>query len=199
MRRTISILSLTVLTVFASASDVFAQRRGYGGGWGNSPGISIGFGRGGFYSSNGYYGNQGYSLYNQNYGRGYGNAYQYGPNYSVVPSSYYELQPQIRPSYYIAPAVVDQTVSVTVLVPTVDAQVWFENAATQQQGMERLFSSAPLQPNQTFVYTIKARWMQGGQAVTQERRVNVQAGQSVTVNFRENVPQPRLPNPIPRD
>ena len=72
------------------------------------------------------------------------------------------------------------------LVPVADAQVWFEDTATTLQGMERLFQSPPLESNQTFTYSIKARWMENGQAVTQERRVSVQAGQSITVNFREN-------------
>ena len=98
-----------------------------------------------------------------------------------------------------------QSVSVTVLVPAADAQVWFDNRATTQQGMERVFESPPLEPNQNFTYTIKARWTENGQAVNRERRVNVQAGQSVTVNLREktgeNVPPPlpRLPDAIPRE
>ena len=108
-------------------------------------------------------------------------------------------------SYYPAPATAQQSVRVTVLVPAADAQVWFENGATAQQGMERVFESPPLEPNQNFTYTIKARWTENGQTVNRERRVNVQAGQSVTVNFREktgeNVPPPlpRLPNAIPRE
>jgi uncharacterized protein (TIGR03000 family) len=81
--------------------------------------------------------------------------------------------------------------------------VWFQNQATTEQGMQRLFHSPALTPNQNFTYTIKARWMENGQAVNQERRVNVQAGQSITVSFRastrENVPLPQLPNTIPRN
>jgi uncharacterized protein (TIGR03000 family) len=99
------------------------------------------------------------------------------------------------------PATEPQSVNVKVIVPA-DAQVWFENRATTQQGMERLFQSPPLEPNQDFTYTIKARWMENGQAVTRERQVHVQAGQSVTVDFRanpvENVPPP-LPDAIPRE
>ena len=83
------------------------------------------------------------------------------------------------------------------LVPAADAQVWFENNATTQRGMERLFESPPLAPNQNFIYTIKARWMENGQAVNRERRVNVQAGQSVTVNFREKTGE-NVPPPLPR-
>lgn len=211
MRKMLLVLSLAGLTVFAGAGDAFAQFRVNIGGWG-SPGISIG--RGGYYGSNGYYGNsyygnRGYSPYYQNYG--YGNAYQYGPGYYNSAPSYsvdpYYSQPLIRQAYYPAPASVQQSANVTVLVPAADAQVWFENRATTQQGMERLFHSPPLDPNHNFTYTIKVRWMENGQAVIRERQVNVQAGQSVTVNFRESVrqdapippPLPRLPTAIPRE
>lgn len=232
MRRMLLVLSLAGLTVLASASDAFAQRggygRGYGGGygsgwygrgygyggyryggygygprWGYSPGISISVGRGGYYSPYGYYGGLGYSSYYRGYG------YSYAPNYYVPTPSYLEpaiVLPtaQVRPSYYVAPAV-PQSARLTVLVPADDAQVWFENRATTQIGMERLFESPPLEPNQNFTYTLKARWMENGQAFNQERRVTIQAGQNVTVNFRantgENLPPPllRLPNAIPQD
>jgi uncharacterized protein (TIGR03000 family) len=210
MRKMVLVLSLAGLTVLASASDAFAQHRGYDGGWGNSPGISIGVGRDGYYSPYGYYGGGGYSPYYQSYPQSYGNAYQFAPSYynlapsySVNPATYNKSQPRTRQSYYPAPAAVQQPVAVTVLVPATDAQVWFQDAATTQQGMERLFHSPPLEPNQDYTYIIKARWMENGQAVNRERRVNVQAGQSITVSFRastrENVPLPQLPNTIPRN
>jgi uncharacterized protein (TIGR03000 family) len=215
MRNTLLIVSLAVLTVLTSAGDAFAQRRGgygggYGGGWGGSPGISIGVGRGGYYSPYSNYGGRGYNSY-QEYG--YGNSY--APGYYYTTPSYYSAAPsyyaepayvapttQVRPTYYTAPAVAQQSVNMTVLVPTADAQVWFDNQATTQRGMERLFHSPPLEPNQSFAYTIKARWMENGQAVNRERRVNVQAGRNITVNFREDIREdvaPPLPNPIPRD
>jgi uncharacterized protein (TIGR03000 family) len=217
------VLSLAGLTVLAGASDAFAQRRGfgYGGGWGNSPISSFGLGRGGYYSPyGGYYGGGGYGgggygvggygPYSQGYG--YGNAYQLtpsyynlAPNYSLNPATYPNSQPQTRQSYYSVPATAQQSASITVLVPEADAQVWFDDRLTMQQGMDRLFHSPQLELNQTFVYTVKARWMAGGQAVIQERRVNIQAGQSVTIDFRENTGDnapplsPRLPNAIPRE
>jgi uncharacterized protein (TIGR03000 family) len=194
MRKTLLILSLAGLTVLAGASDAFAQRRGYGGGRGYyggrgyGPSISIGLG-GGYYSGYGY-GGLGYSPFYP----GYGNAYQYAPSYYV--------EPQVRQSYYPAPAAVQQHANLTVLVPTADAKVWFDGNATSQQGTERLFHSPDLEPSHNFTYTIKARWMENGKAVTRERQINVQAGQSTTINFRantgENVPPP-LPNAIPRD
>lgn len=190
MRKMMLILSLAGLAGLICAGDAFAQRRGYGNGWGNSPGISIGFGRGGIYSSNGYYGGRGYSPYYQSYG----NAYQIAPSYYYATPSYYSA-PQVRDSYYTVPVAVQQSAHVTVLLPAADAEVWFQNRATTQQGMQRSFESPPLEPNQTFTYTVKARWIDGGQTVNRERQVNVQAGQSITVSFRENareiVPLPR--------
>lgn len=225
MGKMLLVLSLAGLTVLASASDAFAQRRGYGGGWGNTSSFSFGVGRGNYYSPYSYYGGQGYSPYYQGYGYNsyapsYYNArssYYYStPSYYATPSYYYAtpstyyseqafpaLTTQLRSSNYTAPATAQQSVRFTVLMPTADAQVWFENRATTQQGMERSFQSPPLEPNQTFTYSIKARWTENGQAVNRERRVNVQAGQSITVNFRENtgenVPSPRLPDAKPRE
>jgi uncharacterized protein (TIGR03000 family) len=147
----------------------------------------------------GYYGGGGYSPYYQSYG--------YAPSYynaTPVYSDYSDqatLAPtQVRQSYY--PAAFQDSVNVTVLVPAADAQVWFDNNATTQQGMQRLFESPSLTPNHAYTYTIKARWMENGKAVEQERQVNVQAGHNVTVNFREKSreivasPMPKAPAPI---
>jgi uncharacterized protein (TIGR03000 family) len=204
MRKSLLILGLVGLTAAVSAGDVFAQRRGSRGGWGNSPGISISVGRGGYYSPYGYYGGLGYDPYYRGYGYGYAPSYyDVTPSYSYYPATNYS-EPQIRQAFYPAPAAAQQSVNVTVLVPTADAQVWFENGATSQRGMERLFHSPPLAPNQTFTYSIKVRWIENGRTVDQERRVNVQAGQNVTVNFRESArenvppPLPQQPDAIPR-
>lgn len=199
MRKMFLILSLAGLTVLASATDAFAQRRWYGGGgWGNSPGISVSVGRGGYYSPYGYYGGRGYSAFYQ------GLAYSYAPNYYYATPSYYYAEPayvapttQFRESYYPAPVVTRQSANVTVLVPAADAQVWFENSATSLQGMERLFHSPPLESGHNYTYTIKARWIENGQVVIRERRAIVEAGQNITVNFRENTRE-ELPPPLPR-
>ena len=208
MRKTLLILSLVGLTVLAGASDAFAQRRGGGGGGrgngggrgygggGYGPSISIGVG-GGLFSGYGY-GGLGYSPYYQDYG--YGGAPSYYP-----PPVYLAPATQDRQSYYPAPVAAQQTVHMTVLVPAANAQVWFDGNATSQQGMERMFESPALQSGHNYSYTIRARWMENGKAVTRERQIQVQAGQNVSVNLRENtsegVPAPSAgkPNPIPRD
>jgi uncharacterized protein (TIGR03000 family) len=218
MRRTLFVLSLAGLTIFAGASDAFAQR-GYGGGSGITPSFSYSVGRGGYYSPYGNYarygnyGGQRYSPFYQGYGYSYAPSYYYArpsyyyatPTYPINPATYFsEPAPsQFPPAYYTTPAPAQQTMTMTVLVPVADAQVWVENVATTQKGKERLFQSPPLEPNRNFTYTIKARWMENGQAVNRESQVNVQAGQSITVSFREvtgeSVPLPRLPDAIPRE
>lgn len=116
------------------------------------------------------------------------------PYYSSYPSSYYSspsiaLQPTgYRDASYHDPNVVHLTVN----VPNPDAQVWFDDAPTMQRGMERFFHTPSLQQGGT--YTIKARWIDGSRTVDQQRRVQVQPGQSVTVDFRrEGVPMPQPP------
>jgi len=198
MRRILLVLSLATLTIIAGAGDAHAQRRGFGYGGGLSPGISIGVGRVGSYSSYGYYGN-GYSPYSyQNYGSAYQYApsyYNLSPSYSLFPSTYGYTQPQIQQSFYPAPMTPVQSVAVTVLLPVANAQVWFQGAATSQQGTERVFQSPPLEANHAYTYTIKARWTESGRVVDQERQVSVQVGQNTTVNFRdrtsEAIPAPR--------
>ena len=80
-------------------------------------------------------------------------------------------------------------VEMTVILPTADAELWFGKAATTQRGKERVFHSPDLEPGQAFVYKVKARWMNNGQPVEQERQLNVRAGQTITVTFRTAAPE----------
>jgi len=198
MRKTICILGLVAITVLASASDVFAQRGGrYGGGRG---GMSVG--RGGVGFGSGFYGSGYGSGY---YGPGYSGSGYYrqgyvtpylGSQYYTDPGYYYgdavTQAPPIdsRPSFYADP----DTATITVIVPEPNAQVWFNDAPTSQRGMERLFNTPALQ--QAGAYTIKARWTENGRNVDQQRQVQVQPGQSITVNFKANPPD-KLPAPLP--
>jgi uncharacterized protein (TIGR03000 family) len=167
--------------------------RGYGGGY-----YGGGYGGGGLFGGV-YYGGLGDYGYGSSYAPSY---YDATPVYSDYSDQATFAPTQVRQSYY--PATVQDYANVTVLVPTADAQVWFDNNATTQQGTQRLFNSPPLTANQNFTYTIKARWMENGQAVDQERQVNVQAAHNVTVNFREKSreivasPMPKAPSPIPQ-
>jgi uncharacterized protein (TIGR03000 family) len=186
MRKTLLTLSLVAITLLAAANDVFAQRRGGRGGRG---GVSVGVGVGGFY---GYYGSPYY------YGRrGYYYGYEYAPGYyDNTPGYYYSdsvTQPpaaEYRQSSYSEP----NTATLTIVVPNSDAQVWFDGSPTSQRGMERAFHTPALQ--QAGTYTIKVRWTENGRTIDQERRVRVQPGQSVMVDFRAS-PAERLPSPRP--
>ena len=221
MRKILLALSLVGLTVWASTDDAFARGRSGGGGSGGGRGSSNrgggsagrnnggggggrGYGGGG-YGGGGYYGGGlfgGLGYYGGGYGGGYApNYYDGTPAYSNYADPAALVPPnQARQAYYPAP--VQDSVNVNVLVPVADAQVWFQGRATTQQGMQRLFESPSLAPNHSYTYSIKARWMENGQAVNQERQVNVQAGQNITVNFREPIrenlaaPMSRTPDAI---
>jgi uncharacterized protein (TIGR03000 family) len=203
MRKLLLIASLTLLTVAANAGDAFAQRYGYRG-WGGYSGGYHSY-PGAYYGSHYYhpysYGHYRpyYYGYNRPYYYGsypfyYGNSYPWGyttnnyyatPQYLVEPSTYaYSSSAPATQSYYSGPATSMRPVTVTVFVPAPDAQVWFDNKLTQQQGTERVFQSAPLEAGATYTYAVKARWTENGRPIEQERQVNVQAGQSVTVDFR---------------
>jgi len=212
MRKTMLALALSAVVVLASASDVFAQRwgGGRGGGWGGS-GISIGRGGIGFYGGNGYgYGNgygNGYYGSGYGYGRGYyGSGYYpgyYGSSYYSTPYYSNYAQPYYGTDYY-APSIVQSpgvnvyqssyepaqsqqsttSATVVVLLPRPDAMVWFNGAATTQQGVERSFATPALDTGSSYSYTVRARWTENGQTVERERRVSVQPGQSTIVDFR---------------
>lgn len=181
MRKVFIVLCLVVGTALATAGNASAQRRVFGG-WGAMP----------YYSGAYYYGDGFNSPYYQGYGYSPG-YYNTAPRYGVDPAAYYYAEPavqmpmtRVNQSFYSAPEPAQQFAAVTVVVPTADTQVWFGDTAMTQQGTQRLFHSPSLQPGKSFIYTIKARWMENGQPVERERQVTVQAGQKVTVNFRDN-------------
>jgi uncharacterized protein (TIGR03000 family) len=176
MRRGIVILGLVVITLLTASNDVFAQRRGIGGRRGGDY----------YYDRGGYY-------YPGYYGYGYDSApgYYYGsPGYYADPVAQIP-NTDVRRSFYGDP----NASTLRVLVPNADAQVWFDDAPTRQRGMERVFTTPPLQ--QAGTYTIKAQWTDNGRIVNQERQVQVQPGQPATVDFRtnrgENLPAPASP------
>lgn len=212
MRKIILILSLVAATWLATTHDASAQLfRGRGIGIGRGGYYGGGYGGGGYYG-NGYYGRNlygggyGNGYYGSSlFGGGYGNSY-YGSNLyggSYYPGYYgntyygnsYSPGYYSTPTYYVDPVVqasgtdyrqsfsTDPNVStVTVRVPNADAQVWFDDTATTQRGTERVFHTPALQ--QAGTYTVKARWIDNGRTVDQQRTVQVQPGQSTVVDFR---------------
>jgi uncharacterized protein (TIGR03000 family) len=165
-------------------------------GWGHYGGW---YGRGyygGFYP--GWYGLGDYPYY----GYGYGDYGYYPYGVSTYPSygptdSYYDVDaspvpptPGTAPQYgsYAPPAVdnaaptVGNAAHVTVRVPA-DAQLWFQNTLTRQQGTVREFQSPQLAPGKDYVYDVRARWRENGRDIDQTRHVEVHAGSQLTVDF----------------
>ena len=82
---------------------------------------------------------------------------------------------------------------VRVLVPSPRANVSFEGVLAPSCGTNRLFCSPPLEPGQTYVYTIKASWPEQGRMVTRARKVQVRAGQETRADFTARVATPERP------
>jgi uncharacterized protein (TIGR03000 family) len=186
MRRTLLILSLVAITLLAATNDAFAQRRGGGGGRGGGVSIRVGPG----YYGPSYYGRGGYYpyYYGRYYDRGY---YYYTPDYYFSEDPVTQLPAtDYRQSFYSDPS----SATITVLVPNQDAQVWFDDAPTSQRGMERVFHTPGLQ--QAGAYTIKVSWTDNGRRTDRQRRVQVQPGQTVTLDFRSD-PGETVPAPTP--
>jgi len=177
---------------------------GYGSGFGTAnPYYGTGFGNGynapgygGF--NNGYYGSNYYSPgwngYPNNYGYSYPNrGYTYTqPGYVNQPGYVYGGQ-YVRPNQTAFYSGAQPNVNVpqgaaliTVHVPP-DAQLWFEDHQTQQQGPFRQFVTPQLDPNQTFSYTVRARWNQNGQPVDRSKKVSVHSGERATVDFMRDM------------
>lgn len=74
---------------------------------------------------------------------------------------------------------------VRVMLPDPDARVWFDGRATRTTGTARAFVTPALEPGYDYQFTIGATWTQNGRVVTQQRVVDLQAGQAVTVDFRQ--------------
>ena len=210
MKRIMCLAALAAVFVLAATDTAQAQRRGGGGrggweggrgwdggyggwnggygGWNRGYGYGSGYGYGYPYSG-GYYG--GYNPY-RNYGYGYGypttdSYYTYpSTNYGTYDSSSYAQMPGTSgdvQSFYYAPERRDDIATVRVRVPRSDAKVFFEDQPTQQQGMDRLFQSPPLEKGKSFKYDVKATWMENGREVKHDKKVDVRPGQMVTVNF----------------
>lgn len=167
----------------------------YGYGWGNYPAYN----RGWAYNNSGYYpgysGNWAYN--NWNY-PGYSGAWRNAPGYGQSTGGYYGEGMQgdyyssttgtTAPAGTMRPGGMDQSgsmdgqVLINVRVPP-DAEVWFDDQKTSQTGPIRSFITPALNPDQDFVYHIRARWTENGRQVDKTRRIDVHAGDRLFVNF----------------
>jgi uncharacterized protein (TIGR03000 family) len=124
-------------------------------------------------------------------------AYPYGP-YPYRPP--YPLLPHFRDNATAVPGVIidqpvpaqlgqlqpitasTQAATLQVTVPPT-AEVWIEGQKTTQTGPERTFRSPPLESGKSYLYTVRARWMEAGGAVEQFQAVTVSAGGTANVRF----------------
>ena len=153
-------------------------RGGYGGGYGGYwGGGGLYLGLGGYYP--GYFGGYDGGYYDNDYSPGV--ILDTTPSYNYSPSYYYT-----PPAAVVTPdttTVPDGRAQVEVRVPAPDAQVFFDGAATQQRGMDRMFISPPLTSGQNQTYSIEARWTENGRPVDMTKSVTVTPGRTATVDF----------------
>jgi uncharacterized protein (TIGR03000 family) len=77
---------------------------------------------------------------------------------------------------------------IEIQVPTEFAQVWFDNEASSSTGTKRYYVTPDLPAGKECHYDIKATWNVNGQAVTKERKIGVQPGQTTKVDFTKPDP-----------
>jgi uncharacterized protein (TIGR03000 family) len=121
---------------------------------------------------------------------------QNGQQMDHFASSGYVSDPNARLSFYPGTAQIQlrnpNDAGFIVRLPDPKAEVWFQDHKTQQSGKVRQFESESLNPNQTYTFEVRARWMENGQQKDQTRHVQARAGQSVTVDFTNSATE-RLP------
>jgi uncharacterized protein (TIGR03000 family) len=199
----LGIPAVTLAGVLLMTPTVSAQRFGFGsgyGGYGNGFGMGrgYGYGYGSPYFGNNYYGGSGWNngFYNSNYPGWNNYSNNYGPGWNRYPNTTYGYQPNyasggqyVMPSnqtaFYSGDAnrsLPEGAALVTVHVPP-DAQLWFEDHQTQQQGPFRQFVTPPLEKNQNYSYNVRARWTENGQPVDRTRKVSVHAGEQMNVDL----------------
>lgn len=70
----------------------------------------------------------------------------------------------------------------TIAVPA-NATVWLEGVATRQTGPVRRFVTPPLDPSESYGYTVRACWHDGERWVEQSKEIAVRAGDNVGITF----------------
>lgn len=193
-------IALVAAVFMAFEADASAQGRGRRGvnwgKWNNSSWYYPAANTGWYYPSS-------YSTWNDPvtynsswYGRGrYRTYYTPSYSYSTTPGTVVTSDPVITQTSYYESG--DSRKSLlTVIVPASDAQIWLNGTLMSTQGIERNFSSPPLDAGVNYTYSVKAQWSVDGKPVEQLRDVTVRAGQRSTVDFRQQ-PSQIAPLPIP--
>jgi uncharacterized protein (TIGR03000 family) len=112
----------------------------------------------------------------------------------VAPGGAAALQPVPKASLpTLAPAPTPATTSISttaterpaqvrVQVPA-GAEVWFDKSKMTQTGTERVYQTPPLPAGKMQIYTVRAKWNEGGRDVEQFRVVGVRAGETAKLTF----------------
>jgi uncharacterized protein (TIGR03000 family) len=112
----------------------------------------------------------------------------YAPTYGSYPTAVLSPVPQeLQPATPLALLPVPgntagQSATIRVTVPA-SADVWFGLQKTAQTGTERTFQSPPVPPGRNFVYSVRAKWVEGGKEIEQFQAVTVRAGTVSDVRF----------------
>lgn len=78
----------------------------------------------------------------------------------------------------------DNRATIHVHLPSSVANVWVDDHKMQDKlDTERVFVSPPLEPGNTYRYTVKAHWVRRGENVIESRQVAVRPNQQATVDF----------------
>ncbi len=90
-----------------------------------------------------------------------------------------------RVSYYPTPASegMAEAARIRVILPDAQARVLFDDTATKQNGLDRLYLTPPLPAGAANKYRIRATFMQGDREVTLEDIVAVAPGRTYVVDF----------------
>jgi uncharacterized protein (TIGR03000 family) len=116
----------------------------------------------------------------------YGSSSTFGstPSTYMPPVTNYGYRaPILPPPVTMAPPRDATQVHAEVRLPTSNAELWVEGQKTTSTGTWRRFSSPPLVPGERYVYEFRARWFDNGREVLQSRKVPVQAGEQIIVDF----------------
>jgi uncharacterized protein (TIGR03000 family) len=130
---------------------------------------------GGYYP---YYNPYGYWGMNNN--PGYDGSYM-SDYYGYTSDSYDPFGAGKAPA--VLPEVSGNNAVINVHVPIALADVAFDGQMTRGTGKDRIFTTPQLTPGETYTYTVTASWTEGGLPRAETRTVQVQAGQSATVDF----------------
>jgi uncharacterized protein (TIGR03000 family) len=104
-----------------------------------------------------------------------GSDHVYGPSFPVVGSNYTD-------SHAVWGRTHNPNLPPVVVIP-VDAKLYVDGKLAPGSGPERAFYTPPLAAGKQFFYEVKAELLVDGQVVVDEKKVIVEAGQTVTESF----------------